>query len=72
MWRYRYEIWGDKDNINFFQLSKEFGWNVRACRLQLSAISHFGYLNDETTGKQILDAIDRCSEIECNRSKVFE
>jgi len=65
---HRYEIWGDKDNAKFLsELSKEFGWNVQGVPFTIvgnQTIS--GYLNDETTGKQILNAIDRCSEIECS------
>lgn len=64
---HRYEVWSNKENAKLMSdLSKEYGWNVRGVPFTVvgnQTIS--GYLNDETTGKQIIDAINKCSEIEC-------
>jgi len=64
---HRYEIWNNGKNAEFFKtLNSALGWNARG--VPMTAIGEkviSGYLNEETTGQEILSAVNQCAVNGC-------
>lgn len=65
---YKYEVWYDQSNKEFLKkVGSELDVNVSGVPFTIIGDKHFsGYLNDETTGKQLEDAITYCIEQTCH------
>lgn len=64
---HRYEVWKNNKNSKFFTgLSKAMDWNVQGVPFTVIGEKMIaGYLNDETTGQEILRAILWCESNAC-------
>ncbi len=62
-----YEVWYNQENQKFLlDLSKALNIRVEGVPLTIVGGKEItGYLNDETTGKEIADAIKTCEQTEC-------
>ena len=62
-----YEIWYNKENQGLLEaISKQKGWQVTGAPFTIIGdIYYTGYLNDETTGKKLANAIKQCNQNEC-------
>lgn len=64
---HRYEVWKNNKNSKFFtDLSQAMDWNVQGVPFTIIGEKTMaGYLNDETTGQEILKAIAWCESNVC-------